>query len=101
MYVALCLTAKAVQAQQVKQERKSNSPKMSLVPDIARRGVAVLAVVLGLASASHAASPAAPMSAGQTEVAQTTTENDLVAKPSLDASPDAQAAAVADSETPV
>jgi len=100
MYVALCLTAKAVQAQQVKQERKSKGPKVSLVPDIARRGVAVLAVLLSLASASHAASPAAAMSASETEVAQTTTDNDLVAKPSLDTSPDAQAVAATDSEAP-
>jgi hypothetical protein len=101
MYVALCLTAKAAaKIQQIKHDRKAKRSNMSLVPAIARRGMAALAIVLGLASASYAASPAAKLSAGEPEVAQSALENDPAAKPSLENSPDAQAEAVdmADSE---
>ena len=106
MYVALCLTAKAVQVQQVKQDRKSKQSHNSLVPDIARRGVAALAVLLSLASASHAASPVAKPTADKSavaqaanEVAQTATENDPAAKPSCEDSQYAQAATEMETES--
>jgi hypothetical protein len=58
--------ARIQQAKEIKQERKSDgkTPKKSLVPDIARRGVPVLAILLTLAVSSAQAKAPIGSSAG-------------------------------------
>ena len=58
--------ARIQQAKEIKQERKSDgkTPKKSLVPDIARRGVPVLAILLTLAVSSAQARAPLGSSAG-------------------------------------